>query len=210
MKKTLKTFLLSFALLAFSFMVFCTPANAMSKSKQHKLYKSTIKKYSSSIRKNAVTGGSPYSLKGYKVLYGYADIDKNGVDELILRFGIPKEVKNTAISSGYGETTAIYTIRGKKVKTVVGRKQWAPFIHDDYVHVYKGSQYINKAFSSSGAPDDFYLFSKGKLAKKPKYSLSSYYDEYMINDKKVSKSTFVSRYNKLTNKQKGYTLKVYK
>lgn len=80
---------------------------AMSKSVQHKFYTNTMKTYAKKARASYKRNAPGYDLGSSvkKVLYLYVDIDKNGTDELIMRYG---GSRNTAVGTGYGESTTIY------------------------------------------------------------------------------------------------------
>lgn len=62
---------------------------AMSKSAQHKFYTNTMKTYAKKARASYKRNAPSYDLGSSvkKVLYLYVDIDKNGTDELIMRYG---------------------------------------------------------------------------------------------------------------------------
>ncbi len=99
----------------------------LSKKKQHKLYASTMKKYATKVKESVSDPelyGS-YDFSKYRVMYVFADIDKNGTDELIMRYRDPASGKYTGISTGYGENTSIYTIRNGKVRTVKAGADWS-------------------------------------------------------------------------------------
>ncbi|MDO4978238.1 MAG: hypothetical protein Q4E53_13380 [Eubacteriales bacterium] len=195
----------------------------LSKKQQHKLYASTMKKYAVKVKESVSDPElyGDYDFSRYRVMYVFADIDKNGTDELIMRYRDPASGKYTGISTGYGENTSIYTIRNGKVRTVKEGSNWSPYCHDYYVRVYKGSKYIDFGFAHGYLDYAFSKFSKGYLSKKTVYSLTSYvsYETnktvYYINNKKVSKNAFNKKYNALTNstskkKNKGYLMKIYK
>lgn len=194
----------------------------LSKKQQHKLYAATMKNYADKVKESVSdpeTYGS-YDFSQYRVMYVFADIDKNGIDELIMRYREPAYGKYTGISSGYGENTSIYTIRNKQVKTVKEGSNWSPYCHDYYTRIYKGSKYIDCGFSHGYLDYDFYKYSSGKLSKKAAYSMqsiSSYGSNARvcyINNRKVSQKAFDKKYRSLTNStskkmNKGYVMKIY-
>lgn len=110
---------------------------AMSKSAQHKLYANTMKTYAkkakSSCRKNSMGNVD----KTRKVMYVFVDIDKNGTDELIMRYANPVYNRDTSKASGYGESTSIYTIKNGKVYTVLDNSSIVPGLHSNFVRIYK-------------------------------------------------------------------------
>lgn len=187
---------------------------AMSKSAQHKLYASTMKKYAKkakeSCRKNSI--GSAGTSR--KVMYTFADIDKNGIDELIMRYADPAYNRDTAKSSGYGESTSIYTIKKGKVYTVLDNSNICPGFHSNFVRIYKNRSRINMGFSHGYFDDLFCKYSNGKIEKKKgTIQLIFIHTGTRItkcNGKKISYSTYISKYNSLTNNEKGYIMKIYK
>ena len=203
--KKISVFMMT-AILAFS--VYAAPANAkISKKAQHKLYATTMKCYAKAVKKAAKRNGSYAGDR--KVMYVFADIDKDGIDECIMRYSNPSYDNNTATSSGYGETTSIYTIKKGKVKTVFNKTNFDPACHDTFVRIFKGSSYIDQGFSHGYDDHSFYKYKNGKLSKKPAYIMQSYENIYEINGKRVKKSIYKNKYKKLTRKQKGYIMKLY-
>ncbi len=76
------------------------------------MYQSIIKKYNSHMKKLASkANGVSGTLHTF---YVFADIDKNGTDECILRYVDAKKC-NTADIYSFGETTAIYSIVNGKL-----------------------------------------------------------------------------------------------
>lgn len=147
--KILMTFIFTLAVL--SAVSFSSPhtVQAMSKSSQHKLYKNTMKNYArkakASFKRNTYYSG--FSRNSRKVMYLFVDIDKNGTDELIMRYADPKAERNTAKGSGYGESTSIYTIKNGKVITVLDHSNVNPFCHNNFVHIFKNRSRIDMGFS---------------------------------------------------------------
>lgn len=187
---------------------------AMSKTAQHKLYANTMKKYAKkakeSCRKNSI--GSVGTSR--KVMYTFADIDKNGIDELIMRYADPEYNRDTAKGSGYGESTSIYTIKNGKVYTVLDNSNIAPGLHSNFVRIYKNRSRINMGFSHGYFDDLFCKYSNGKIEKKKgTIHLVFIHTGTRItkcNDKNISYSTYISKYKSLTNNEKGYIMKIYK
>ena len=149
--------------------------------------------------------------KCYKTVYYYADIDKNGYDELILRYVASGVTSYTGQDSGYGESTNIYTIKSGKVKTIINSaKNWNPSRHSNFVRVFKKSKYIDRGYLCGYEDLRLYKFSKGKLASKAAYKFIADQGVYKINGKKVSKSKYNKKIDSLTNKyNKGYKMKTY-
>ena len=187
---------------------------ARSKNAQHKLYSNTMKKYAKkaqeSCRKNSI--GSVDTSR--KVMYVFVDIDKNGIDELIMRYADPAYNRDTAKGSGYGESTSIYTIKNGKVYTVLDNSNIAPGLHSNFVRIYKNRSRINMGFSHGYWDDLFCKYSNGKIeTKKNKIWLTCTYlgsRNATCNGKSISYSTYISKYKTLTNKEKGYIMKIYK
>lgn len=183
---------------------------ALSKKAQHKKYEKTIKSYNSKMKKAA-----PSKASSYRTYFAFVDIDKNGIDELVLRFAYKGSKITTDNDTGHGERTAIYTITKGKVSPVLEPDMSAAFAgHSNYVRVYKGSRYIDRGFSHGYEDYAFYKFSKGKLAKKSAANLA-YDSRYgaLKNGKAISYASFKKLFKKYTGvthgKQKGYTMRVY-
>ena len=187
---------------------------AMSKSAQHKLYANTMKTYAkkakSSCRKNSMGNVD----KTRKVMYVFVDIDKNGTDELIMRYANPVYNRDTSKASGYGESTSIYTIKNGKVYTVLDNSSIVPGLHSNFVRIYKNRSRINMGFSHGYFDDLFCKYSNGKIEKKKDtIHLIFIHTGTKItkcNEKNISYSTYISKYKSLTNNEKGYTMKIYK
>lgn len=60
------------------------------------------------------------NYKKMHTFFVFADIDRNGTDECILRF-VNYSKCNTADMYSYGETTAIYSIVKGKVKPIINK-----------------------------------------------------------------------------------------
>ena len=202
--------------LAMAFVLACSGLSAdeahaaPSKKAQHKKYEKTIKSYNGKMKKAA-----PSDASSYRTYFAFADIDKNGIDELVLRFAYKGSKITTADDTGYGERTAIYTITKGKVAPVIEPDMSAAFAgHSPYVRVYKGSRYIDEGFSHGYEDYAFYKFSKGKLAKKPAVNLA-YDSRYgaLKNGKEISYAKFKKLFKKYAGaahgKQKGYPMHVY-
>ena len=71
------------------------------------MYQSLIKKYDTRMKKLS-SKVENYTEKP-RTFYVFADIDKNGVDECILRY-VDASKCNTADIYSFGETTAVYSI----------------------------------------------------------------------------------------------------
>lgn len=212
-KKYLSTFLFMLA------MVFVFSARtpqtvqAMSKSTQHKLYKKTMQDYArkskASYKRNSLYIGGSGSSK--KVMYLFVDIDKNGTDELVMRYGNPKTDRNTAIGSGYGESTSIYTIKNGKVTTILDHSNVNPMCHDNFVHIFKNRSRIDMGVSHGYDDHTFCTYSKGKLyTNKNTIWMTCYNGKASYNRKPISLSSYRAKYKSLTNNEKGYTMKLYK
>ena len=102
-KKILCVFMLIFGVIAGQLY---SPASSAktSKKKQHKMYQSLIKKYDTRMKKLS-SKVENYTEKP-RTFYVFADIDKNGVDECILRY-VDASKCNTADIYSFGETTAV-------------------------------------------------------------------------------------------------------
>ncbi|MEE0705379.1 MAG: hypothetical protein UCH28_03230 [Adlercreutzia sp.] len=199
-------------------------ASSAKKKAQHKKYEKTIKSYHAKMKKQAKEidkQNKSYGLKtsyaSNKTYFAFADIDKNGIDELIVRYEDKSAKHNTAVGDGYGETTTIYTIKSGKVKKVLDNTEFVPYFHNVYTHIYKGSKYIDRGFSHGYESLAFWKYSKGKLAKDCTYRLS-FVDtsssingkaSYSINDKKVSAKKYAAKKKALMGTGKGYTMHAY-
>lgn len=221
MKKKMKqlfTILLSVMMLATAVCgsVETVSAATMSKTQQHKLYDKTMKSYVSRVKNSLKKYDGEEYAGGRKFMYVFADIDKNGIDELIMRYDNPKSAGNTAKSSGYGESTSIYTInKSGKVATVLNNTVFHPLIHTDFVRIFTGRNRIDMGFSHGYDDHLFCKYSNGKLNTKSeriRMTNSTYsgkmHPEY--NSKPVSYSWYKAKYKELTNSEKGYKMKLCK
>lgn len=187
----------------------CT-VQAMSKSAQHKLYKKTMKNYARKVKASYKRNSVGLSSRTPKVLYLFGDIDKNGTDELIMRYGYGVD-RNTAVSSGYGESTTIYTIKKGKVITVLDHTNVNPLCHDNFVRIFKNRSRIDMGLSHGYDDHLFCKYSNGKLyTRKNTIWMTATDNSARYNDKKISFSTYRKKYNYLTNNRKGYIMKYYK
>lgn len=181
----------------------------VSRKKQHQLYQEVIRKYDKHMKKLCAAAGGDYEKM--HTFYAYADIDKNGVAECILRF-VSDSKCNTADVYSYGETTAIYTIAKGKVKPVIKMKNYYnPYMHDNYCVIYKRSNSIDRGFSHGYEDRMFYTYKNGRLSKKGvSYTCVKNSGEkahYSINGKEVEKSVYKRRLKSLIGNKKGYEMK---
>lgn len=197
--------------------IFCSTVTvnaAMSKSAQHKLYKTTMRNYAKKAKESYQKNSIGSSATSRKVMYVFADIDKNGTDELIMRYGDPAYDRNTAKGSGYGESTSVYTIKNGKVYTVLDHSNVCPGLHSNFVRIYKNRNRINMGFSHGYFDDLFCKYSNGKIEKKKNTIwLTLVHTGTRVaqcNEKKISYATYISKYKSLTNNETGYTMKIYK
>lgn len=179
----------------------------LSKENQHKLYQNTIKNYDRKMKQGAAKWGD----SGRATYYAFADIDKNGIDELILRYeNTEQALHKTNVDSGYGENTYIYTIDNGKVKTVLSSGEYSPWLeHSNFVKVYKNSNLINRGFSHMPADEVFYRYSNGVLSSKSSLSLVGG-NVWTINGKKATRQEYINAFNKATNNDTGYPMERYK
>lgn len=179
---------------------------AMSKSAQHKLYKPTMKNYAKKAKASCKRNFSDGISR--KVMYLFVDIDKNGTDELVMRYG---GSSNTAEGLGYGESTTIYTIRNGKVVTVLDHSNVDPRCHDNFVHIFKNRSRIDMGRTSyEYDAHTFCKYSNGKLYTNSNaiwMAITS--GRWSYNQKSISRSAYQAKYNSLTNNGKGYTMKIY-
>ena len=212
-KKYLSTFLFMLAMVFVFSAGTLQTVQAMSKSAQHKLYKKTMQDYArkakASYKRNSLYVESSASSK--KVMYLFADIDKNGTDELVMRYGNPKTERNTANGSGYGESTSIYTIKNGKIVTILDHSNVNPLRHDNFVHIFKNRSRIDMGLSHGYDDHTFCTYSKGKLyTNKNTIWMTCYNGKASYNQKAISLSSYRAKYKSLTNNGKGYTMKLYK
>ncbi len=190
-----------------------TTANAaMSKSEQHKLYKTTMKNYVKKV-KAAYKRNSPEHNTGSswrKVMYLFVDIDKNGIDELVMRYADPKQERNTALGLGYAESTTIYTIKNGKVITVLDHTDVNPLRHDNFVHIFKNRSRIDMGLWHGYDDHTFCKYSNGKLyTNSNTIWMAATSSSWSYNQKRISRSSYQAKYKSLTNNGKGYTMKIY-
>ncbi len=184
----------------------------MSRKKQHKMYQSLIKKYDSHMKK-ITSEVEDFNEKLY-TFYVFADLDKNGTDECILRY-VGDSRCNTADVYSYGETTAIYSIVKGKVKPVIKMPNYYnPYLHDNYCAIYKKSSYIDRGFSHGYEDRTFYKYKNGKLSSK---GISYFYcmgtnnkPHAEIAGKKVSRKVYKKKLKRLIGNKKGYPMKRFK
>lgn len=185
----------------------------MSKKKQHKLYQSLIKKYDTHMKKICAKSDEE-SDSGYQkklhTFYVFADIDKNGTDECIMRYVDAKKC-NTADIYSFGETTAIYSIVKGKVKPVIKMpNEYNPYFHDNYCAIYKKSSCIDRGFSHGYEDRMFFKYKNGKLSSKgiPYVCIEENgITHASINDKKVSRKVYKKKLKALIGNKKGYQMK---
>lgn len=203
--------LLLAAVLGFTFSS-TTTVHAMSRSAQHKLYKTTMKNYAKKV-KASYKRNSPEHNTGSswrKVMYLFVDIDKNGIDELIMRYADPKQERNTASGLGYAESTTIYTIKNGKVVTVLDHTDVNPLRHDNFVHIFKNRSRIDMGMWHGYDDHTFCKYSNGKLyTNSNTIWMTATSSSWSYNQKSISRSTYQAKYKSLTNNGKGYTMKVY-
>lgn len=196
--------LLLAAVLGFTFSS-TTTVHAMSRSAQHKLYKTTMKNYAKKAKASCKRNFSDGISR--KVLYLFVDIDKNGTDELVMRYG---GSKNTAEGIGYGESTTIYTIKNGKVVTVLDHTDVNPLRHDNFVHIFKNRSRIDMGMWHGYDDHTFCKYSNGKLyTSSNTIWMTATSSSWRYNQKSISRSTYQAKYKFLTNNGKGYTMKVY-
>ena len=146
--------------------------------------------------------------------YAIADIDNNGVDELILRYDSKEQSHLTSNDNGYAETTFVYTVIDDKVTEVLpaGTRQsgYVPsFVHEGYIRIYKGTSLINLGFSREPQEDSFYRYRDGKLSETPIASLIRGDGIWRVNNEDKTEEECESLYNTLRNGGEGYELQLY-
>lgn len=182
-----------------------TGTKVLAKKEQHKLYDLTIKEYDRKMRQYGVR----YGESGRATYYAYADIDKNGIDELILRYdSLQQSSHNTNVDTGYGESTYIYTIKNGKVKTVLSSGEFDPRRHSNFVQIYQGSNLINRGFSHMPVDHVFYRYKDGILSSKATLQLVGG-GMWRVNNRRVSVQEWKKKYNKATNGGVGYPMSRY-
>ncbi len=185
-----------------------TTSNTLSKKEQHKLYESTIISYKKRMKSGAVKWSEESGLETY---FAFVDIDKNGIDELIVRADHSyKYTHTTASSSGYGEITNIYTIIDKKVKKVVGSDVYAPtFGHSNYIRVYKNCRYIDRGLSHGYFDCQLYSYSNGTISKNKVKWFTKDGTHCSIDGKVVSNDYYTKQLGKYVPSFEGYTMHKY-
>ena len=194
-------------------MLFSSKSNAqISKTKQHAMYRGLIKKYDSHMRKLYVKQDtdSVYAMYTY---YAFVDIDKNGIDECIMRF-VGDNKCNTADIYSFGETTCIYSIVKGKLKPVIKMPKFYPYMcHTEYCTIYKKSNYIDRGFSHGYEDRMFYAYKNGKLAKLATSFIAPTYSNetnYQINNNIVTRSYYKKKLKAKIGNGKGYPMKRFK
>lgn len=183
------------------------------KSALKELYADTIWQYDEIARAALVNSGREDDQERC-TYYTLADIDDNGVDELILRYEYPREVAlMTSGDSGYGESVAIYTIKDGDVIKVLSngeRMVVSTFVHDGFVRIYKGDNLINKGFAREPMDAAFYKYENGVLADEPVLKLCISFDStgdfWMVNDERTTQEECFSKYDEATNGGYGYRM----
>ena len=181
----------------------------LSKKEQHKLYERIISAYSKKMKAGAAKWNESTDLATY---FAFVDIDKNGVDELIVRAESTRlRTHTTASTSGYGENAHIYTISNNKVKKVFGNSTFNPVLgHMNYVHIYKGCEYVDRGFSHWPPDYIFYNYKDGILSSSPTYWITAGGpDVWGINGKRVSKNECVSLLDQISSSRVGYAMHKY-
>lgn len=179
------------------------------------MYETTIRNYDLKMK----NGAAKYSSYGNNVrratYFVFADIDKDGIDELILHYdSVSLNVHRTNGSSGFGENTYIYTIIDNKVKLVLNngyeKGAYCPdFVHNNFIHVYKDSSLINRGFSHMPHDDIFYKYKNGKVASSPSLRLVRGGDTWMINGKRASSKACFKEFDRASNHDTGYEMYKY-
>ena len=178
---------------------------AMSKTAQHKLYKTTMKNYAKKAKASCKRNYSDGISR--RVWYLFVDIDKNGTDELVMRYG---GSRNTAVGVGYGESTTIYPIKNGKVITVLDHSNVDPRRHDNFVHIFKNRSRIDMGLSHGYDDHIFCKYSNGKLyTKHNTIWMTATSNRWNYNQKSISRVAYQAKYKSLTNSGKGYMMKAY-
>ena len=194
--------------------------STLSKEEQHKLYIHTIQEYDEKMRAGAMEIEYYQDAKeaNRSTYYVFADIDNNGVDELILHYDFNSwDTHTTNSSSGYGENTFIYTIIGDAVSLVKNNGTddgaYAPtFFHNNFIHVYKGSNLINIGFSHFPEDDVFYEYKDGTLSERPSLALvlgGSEGTPWSLNGLSASSEECLQAFNEASNFDTGYEMTRY-
>lgn len=183
--------------------------NASDKNEQHKKYVSYIRKFrqknvdafSEAIYRGLVSSSSSM-LNTY---FAFADIDGDGVDECIVRFGNDKKM-TTATA---GVRTEIYTIKNEKVKKVVEQGEYGRGSYPQ-IGVYKGSNLIE--FYTTGHMrniNQFYTFQAGSLGSRAKCSCEGSPDGDYVNEVRTTAENYTAFLNKMKKGKTGYPMYLY-
>lgn len=183
--------------------------NASDKNEQHKKYVSYIREFrqknvdafSEAIYRGLVSSSSSM-LNTY---FAFADIDGDGVDECIVRFGNDKKM-TTATA---GVRTEIYTIKNEKVKKVVEQGEYGSGSYPQ-IGVYKGSNLIE--FYTTGHMrniNQFYTFQAGSLGSRAKCSCEGSPDGYYVNEVRTTAENYTAFLNKMKKGKTGYPMYLY-
>lgn len=181
-----------------------------------KLYADAILQYDETARATLANIGREDD-KERCTYYTLADIDGNGIEELILRYEYPSDaVLITSSDSGYGESVAIYTIKDENVINVLshGEGMAAPyFVHEGFVRIYKGDNLINQGFLREPMDAAFYIYEDGVLAEEPVLELCISFvqagDFWTVNDQRTTEEECLSKYEEATNGGYGYRMYRY-
>lgn len=183
--------------------------NASDKNEQHKKYVSYIREFrqknvdafSEAIYRGLVSSSSSM-LNTY---FAFADIDGDGIDECIVRFGNDKKM-TTATA---GVRTEIYTIKNGKVKRVVEQGEYGSGSYPQ-IGVYKGSNLIE--FYTTGHMrniNQFYTFQAGSLGSRAKCSCEGSPDGYYVNEVRTTAENYTAFLNKMKKRKTGYPMYLY-
>lgn len=183
--------------------------NASDKNEQHKKYVSYIREFrqknvdafSEAIYRGLVSSSSSM-LNTY---FAFADIDGDGVDECIVRFGNDKKM-TTATA---GVRTEIYTIKNEKVKKVVEQGEYGSGSYPQ-IGAYKGSNLIE--FYTTGHMrniNQFYTFQAGSLGSRAKCSCEGSPDGYYVNEVRTTAENYTAFLNKMKKGKTGYPMYLY-
>lgn len=123
--------------------------------------------------------------------------------------------RNTAVGSGYGESTSIYTIKSGKVITVLDNTNVNPLCHDNFVRIYKNRSRINMGYTHGYRDNIFCKYSNGIISQSKNVIHLALISQGgrtwgRYNNKTISASTYQSKFKSLTNNEKGYIMKIYR
>ena len=186
-----------------------TSGNASDKNEQHKKYVSYIREFrqknvdafSEAVYRGLVSSSSSM-LNTY---FAFADIDGDGVDECIVRFGNDKKM-TTATA---GVRTEIYTIKNGKVKKVVEQGEYGSGSYPQ-IGVYKGSNLIE--FYTTGHMrniNQFYTFQAGSFGSRAKCSCEGSPDGYYVNEVRTPAENYTAFLTKIKKGKTGYPMYLY-